>query len=88
VHTGVAFIGTVSGAEEGISDVRALGDSVNVTARLASQAAAGEALVSDAAFAAAGLSGDFERRTLELKGKSEPVKVRVMRGSPARTAEP
>lgn len=81
VHTGVAFIGTVSGAEEGISDVRALGDNVNVTARLASQAGPGEALISDAAFAAAGLSGDFERRTLELKGKSERVSVHVLRGA-------
>jgi adenylate cyclase len=80
VHTGVAYIGTVSGAEEGISDVRALGDTINTAARLASQAASGEALVSDAAWTTAKLEpGNLEQRSLTLKGKSEPLAVRVVR---------
>jgi len=80
VHTGVAYVGTVSGAEGSAKDVTALGDNVNITARLASQAGAGEALVSDAAYAAAGLDiGNLEQRQLELKGKSEPVGVRVLK---------
>ncbi len=80
VHTGVAFVGTVSGAEGAVTDVRALGDNVNITARLASRAGAGEALISDVAYTAAvGLNlGDLEHRQLELKGKSEPVGVRVL----------
>jgi adenylate cyclase len=80
VHTGVAWVGTVKGTEDSISDVTALGDNVNITARLASKAGAGEALISDATYAAAGLNfGELEQRQLELKGKSEPVGVRVVR---------
>jgi len=56
VHTGVAFVGIVGSAET-VTDFTALGDAVNVTARLASNAAGGEILVSEAALAAAGISG-------------------------------
>jgi len=49
VHTGVAYVGTVKGAQNTVTDFTALGDSVNITARLASAAGVGEALVSDAA---------------------------------------
>ena len=80
VHTGIAFVGVVQGAEEGISDFTALGDNVNITARLASQAAAGEILISDAAYQAA--NPDFENleeRSLMLKGKSEAIKVHVLK---------
>jgi adenylate cyclase len=80
VHTGTAFFGTVSGAEGTFFDFTALGDNVNITARLASQAGSGEALISDATCLAAGLdTGQLEQRQLELKGKSEPVSVRVLR---------
>ncbi len=83
VHTGITFFGTVSGADGTFSDFTALGDNVNITARLASQAGPGEALISDAACSAAGLDlGHLEQRQLELKGKSEPVGVRVMRTTP------
>ena len=79
VHTGVAFVGTVAGAEGTVSDITALGDSVNVTARLASVAAPGEALVSEACHTAGGLDlGELESRQLELKGKSEPIPARVL----------
>lgn len=79
VHTGTAFVGTVEGVESTVSDVTALGDNVNISARLASKAGPGEALISEAAYVAAGLDlGILEQRQLELKGKSEPVSVRVM----------
>jgi adenylate cyclase len=82
VHTGIAFFGTVCGSEGSVTDVAPLGDNVNTTARLASKAAPGEALISDAAYIAAGLDlGDLEHRQLELKGKSEPISVRVLRVS-------
>lgn len=82
VHTGLTYIGTVEGAEEGVADVRALGDAVNTAARLASRAAAGEVLVTDSACVAAGLPiAELEHRDLELKGKSETVGVRVLRRS-------
>jgi adenylate cyclase len=84
VHTGPVFVGTVSGAEDSVTDITALGDNVNVAARLASMAAAGEALISEIAFAAGGAHlGELERRQLDLKGRSEPVPARVLTVSPA-----
>lgn len=80
VHTGVAYVGTVSGVDGSVKDVTALGDNVNITARLASQAGAGEALISDSALASAEVNlSHAEQRSLELKGKSEPVRVRVLK---------
>src|SRR5260370_26507893 len=79
VHTGVAYVGTVKGAQNTVTDFTALGDSVNITARLASAAGFGEALVSDAARAAAGVAlTDAKARLLHLKGKQEAVSVRVL----------
>ena len=79
VHTGRAFFGTVSGADGTFADFTALGDTVNTAARVASVAQAGEALITEAACAAAGLDlGRLEQRSLRLKGKSEPVTVRVV----------
>lgn len=80
VHMGLAFVGVVGGAEGGPKDFTALGDNVNIAARLASEARQGEILISDATYAAAGQDlGDLERQQLELKGKQEPVEVRVLR---------
>jgi adenylate cyclase len=79
VHTGVAFVGSV-GADNGTSDITVLGDVANTAARLASSAAQGEILMSDAAADAAGLNRTgLEQRQLELKGKSQPVLVHVLR---------
>ena len=80
VHTGAVYIGTVSGADGAVEYVRALGDNVNTAARLAAMAQPGEVLISNATCSASGLTLDhLERRTLELKGKSVPISVRVMR---------
>jgi len=80
VHTGSAFVGVVGGAGGNPTDFTALGDNVNITARLASQAGPGEILISDAAYSAANLDlGELERRRLALKGKSEPTDVWVWR---------
>ena len=80
VHTGIAFVGVVKGGEEGLSDFTALGDNVNIAARLASAAAAGEILISEAAYQAGGMKlGDPARRELAVKGKSDPITVRVVR---------
>jgi len=77
VNTGVAFVGTIGDAPH--IELTALGDPVNVADRLASAARAGEVLVADSAAIAAGLvEGSFERRNLDLKGKSEPVSVLVL----------
>ncbi|MEX0629264.1 MAG: adenylate/guanylate cyclase domain-containing protein [Chloroflexota bacterium] len=77
VNTGVAYVGTVG--EGDMVDMTALGDPVNVAARLASAAGAGELLVTDAAVAAAHLSDDgLEHRSLSLKGKTERTEVVVL----------
>ena len=79
VHTGVAFVGTVAGVDETVSDITALGDNVNVTARLASVAAPGEALISEVAYTTGGVDlGELEVRQLDLKGKSDPIPARVL----------
>jgi adenylate cyclase len=80
VHTGSAFVGVV-GSEESTADFTALGDDVNITARLTSEAGPGEILISAAAYSASGLNlGGLERRQMELKGKSEPISVYVLKG--------
>jgi adenylate cyclase len=67
VHTGVAFVGMVSRGSS--SDFTAFGDAINVAAHVASQAAAGEILITDAAAVAAGFATDgLARRHLSLKG--------------------
>lgn len=81
VHSGVAYFGAM-GTAEGLTDIVAIGDEVNTAARLASKAAAGEIIVSEQALKDAGIDGsELESRSLELKGISEPILVRVMRGS-------
>ena len=76
VHTGLAYVGTVG---DTVTDFTALGDSVNVTARLASAAAPGEILVSAASASAAALDPGLESRTLTLRGRAEQLEVRVLR---------
>jgi adenylate cyclase len=79
VHTGIVFFGTISGSEGSVTDLAALGDNVNIAARIASKAGPGEALISEAAYIAAGLDlGEPEQRQLELKGKSDTTSVRVL----------
>lgn len=77
VHTGRAWFGAVGEGDH--VELTALGDPVNTAARLAAKAKQGEILVSDAAAEAASLEGGMERRTLELKGKQQPVEVVVLR---------
>lgn len=79
VHTGTAFVGVV-GDTEATQDFTALGDHVNITARLASEAGSGEILISDAAYSASNIElGNLEHRRLDLKGKSEPIGVHILR---------
>jgi adenylate cyclase len=80
VHTGRAWFGAVG--DGGHVELTVVGDSVNVTARLASQAGSGEILVSAEAADKAGLDPNLERRTLELKGKQQPTRVVTLRVAP------
>jgi adenylate cyclase len=77
VHTGLVWMGAIG---EGTRvELTAVGDAVNITARLASAAAAGEVLVTVDAAVAAGLDPSLERRRLELKGKQVPTEVVSLR---------
>ena len=79
IHTGEAFVGA-TGPIGAVDDFTALGDAVNTTARLASAARAGEVLISAAAAEAAGTVTDgLERRTLDIRGRTEPIEVIVLR---------
>lgn len=82
VHSGPAWIGAVG--DEAHTELTALGDTVNVTARLASAAAAGEVLISADAVRAARLDASFEVHVLELKGKAAPTEVASLRVGPTR----
>jgi len=78
VHTGLAYIGSVEAAE-GYSDIAILGDAVNTTARLTSQAGPGQVVISEATRLAAGLGPDgLQSRQFNLKGKSETVDAWVL----------
>jgi adenylate cyclase len=80
VHAGIAYFGAM-GTAEGMTDISAKGEEVNMAARLASKAAPGEIIVSEQALEAADIdSSELESRSLELKGISGPVIARVMHG--------
>jgi adenylate cyclase len=79
VNTGVAYIGAVK-MEGGRTDITILGDVVNTTARLCSQAAAGELLIGSNAMQISGLPKEkHELRKLSLKGKQETVSAWVIK---------
>ena len=77
IATGEAFVGNVG--EGTVADFTVLGDTVNVAARLQGAAASGEILITEATYAH--VETEFPNapsRELDLKGKSEPVRARVI----------
>ena len=78
IQAGPAFVGRVG--VEGVNQVTALGDTVNTAARIQSQARAGELLIGEELYESVTEDyPDLEQRSLTLKGKVEPVDVRVIR---------
>jgi adenylate cyclase len=74
VTTGLAFTGTVGSAS--CSAYTALGDTVNIAARLQGHAAPGEILASEHVYQAVkGAFPSARKRVLELKGIPQPVKA-------------
>jgi adenylate cyclase len=73
VSSGLAWVGAVGDAHK--TDLTALGDNVNIAARLGAAAQTGEVLLTVEAAAAAGLDPSLERRSLDLKGKSTSTEV-------------
>jgi adenylate cyclase len=78
IHSGTAYVGSV-GSKDGTMDITVLGDAANTAAHLASEAKAGEILISEAAHREASLDLEFlEARQLAIKGKSQAVSVHVL----------
>jgi adenylate cyclase len=73
VHTGEAFVGAV-GNDERI-DFTALGDTVNIAARLGGTAGSGELLVSRVAWDRAGLGAPRAEREVEVAGRTGTLAV-------------
>lgn len=79
VHAGNAYVGVV-GAASGSTERTALGDDINIGARLADAAGKGEILASLELTEMIGLDTDrLEHRQLGLKGKSAPFEIAVIR---------
>jgi adenylate cyclase len=75
VHTGDAFVGVV-GSDEKV-DFTALGDTVNIAARLGGMAGPGELLVSRATWDRAGLGTPPAVRDVEIAGRTGSLTVVV-----------
>ena len=85
VRTGIAFVGGVVASGGQASDFTELGESMNFAAHLASQAAAGEVLVTDAV---SRVLQDDRLSTdpigeVRLKGFPEPTPLCIVRAIPA-----
>jgi adenylate cyclase len=76
VHVGIAFVGSV-GTEGGIYEMTALGDNVNMAARLAAAAGRGEIVMSESTYRTANPDFPAGAKTLSLKGFDKPVAARV-----------
>ncbi len=82
VHVGPVFVGNVGSV--GIVDFTALGDTVNTAARLQGAGAAGDVVLSEAAWASAAADyPDAEACTVHLRGKAEPFAMQVLRSNPS-----
>jgi adenylate cyclase len=77
VHTGAVWFGATG--EGDYVEITAVGDAVNVAARLGAAAGAGEVLVSADAATAAELDPSLARRPLQVKGKDAPIDVVSLR---------
>ena len=77
LNAGLAFVGKVGEGE--VSDLTALGDTINAGARLQAEAKAGEIIMSEDLYGSvAAAYPDLERRVLHLRGREEPMTVRIL----------
>ena len=84
VHTGEAFVGVVGGDEK--TDFTALGDTVNIAARLGGVAGPGELLISRFAWDRAGLGAPPSEREVDIAGRVGGLAV-VSAGANVEVAE-
>jgi adenylate cyclase len=76
VHAGPAFVGSL-GVEGGAYEFAALGETMNVGARLVAAAGAGQIVVSDAVWPHVPDEFSADSRSLTLKGVEQPVAVHI-----------
>ncbi len=77
VHAGLAYVGKVGTGN--VNDFTALGDTINVAARLQAEAAAGEIVISEPVYQeVATRYPGLEKRDVTLRGREEPLSVRVI----------
>jgi class 3 adenylate cyclase len=86
-HIGVNT-GEVVAGDASLGQRLVTGDTVNVAARLGSDAGPGELVISEAAWRAAGRDGSAERRSLAVKGRAAPLDVVVLRAASAAAVQP
>ena len=78
VHAGIAYVGNVGA--EGMTDLTALGDTVNVAARLQSAAQAGEIVMSESVYdEGSERLASLEKQGIAIRGKEKDVAVRILR---------
>ena len=85
INTGDVFMGAVGSGN--ITDITPLGDNMNVTARLSSEAKTGEIVISDSSYNSPICKAPssqkllqqlkIQEKTVELKGKSEPQNIYI-----------
>jgi adenylate cyclase len=73
IHTGMVWMGSVG--EGAHASMTALGDGMNIAARLATLATPGEILITSDTATAAGIDPTTPRRMLELRGKQQQTEV-------------
>jgi adenylate cyclase len=78
VHSGIAFVGSI-GTERGTHEFVALGETMNLGARLVTAAGTGEVVISDAIWPDVAGELKAEPRALNLKGIDRPVSAHVVR---------
>ncbi len=77
LNAGLAYVGKV-GKDE-VNDFTALGDTINVAARLQAEAKAGEIIMSEELYRSVAENyPDLARRVLQLRGRQKPMDVRVL----------
>lgn len=76
LHCGTAWVGNVGSGD--IRDFTALGDVVNLAARLQTSAGPGEVVLSDAVYARLSSPPDLALTQLDVKGSEAPVAARVV----------
>jgi adenylate cyclase len=82
IHSGPAYVGTV-GSGDSVNEIAVLGNDANLTARLSSEAAQGEVLISQEALDQAEITGEgMEMHNLDLKGVSSQVASWLLRVEP------